>query len=109
MYDDSGTVNGNGAGGVTQSSHYWKHGIYRGSPNVTTSATIVHLDGMTRAKTFEDAAFGAFGDIPSSTMITTPTDSSTSAEDTNDEDSVSSATTTLVSMLVVFVAAVSSM
>lgn len=70
LYDNFGVVNGDGRrnGGLTESRHYWKHGYYRGNPNRTVGAVSVHLDGMTRAKTFEDAAFGAFGDIsPSQT------------------------------------------
>ncbi len=44
--------------------HYWKHGVYRGFPHLTPNATVAILDGFTRALTFEDAAYGAFGDVP---------------------------------------------
>eukprot|EP00029_Vermamoeba_vermiformis_P000417 TRINITY_DN1047_c0_g1_i2.p1 TRINITY_DN1047_c0_g1~~TRINITY_DN1047_c0_g1_i2.p1 ORF type:complete len:276 (-),score=58.69 TRINITY_DN1047_c0_g1_i2:31-858(-) len=64
MYDQTYTVNGNGNGSLVRDAHYWKHGIYRGSAHMTPNATIAILDGFTRALSFEDAVYGAFGDVP---------------------------------------------
>ncbi|HEY6564673.1 MAG TPA: heparin lyase I family protein, partial [Pirellulaceae bacterium] len=64
MHDDNFVVNGDGRGGTVESKHYWKAGIYRGNPNETTKPTVIYLDGMTRALSFDDATFGAFGDVP---------------------------------------------
>jgi hypothetical protein len=70
MYDWNLLVNGNGTGTV-RDAHYWKHGVYRGRADETPNATVAILDGFTRALTFDDAVYGAFGDVPA-TPITSP-------------------------------------
>ena len=92
-------------------AHYWKHGIYRGSPNVTHNATTVILDGFTRALTFEDAAYGAFGDQPNSapaapvaqSLPAAPVTQSLPAASTPRPGVTSRAVTTVMSTVLIFV------